>query len=105
MNTFFDLFNGFDSYSYHSEKSDDSYKLELLIPGFNKNEINIEVKNHKLIIEGNPKEETFFKKHFTKSFLISDNVDIDKINAKQENGILYLTLPESAKHRKLITIA
>ena len=80
------------------------YHIEMDIPGYDKKDINIEVKDGYLTIkaskETEDKEETknYIRRErvvgsFTKSFALGD-VDTDKIDAKFENGILNITIPK-----------
>lgn len=85
-------------------EENDEYHIEMDIPGFDKKDINIEVKDGYLTIkaskETEDKEETknYIRRErvvgsFTKSFALGD-VDTDKIDAKFENGILNVTIPK-----------
>ena len=80
------------------------YHIEMDIPGYDKKDINIEVKDGYLTVkaskETEDKEETknYIRRErvvgsFTKSFALGD-VDTDKIDAKFENGILNVTIPK-----------
>jgi len=101
-------------------ETDKSYNLELALPGFTKEDINIEIKDDSLIIssvvesKNEIKEENYIKQSFSKSsfernFYLGDNIDLDNINAKMENGILYvslgkLSLIEEQPKNKIINI-
>lgn len=85
-------------------EENDEYHIEMDIPGYDKKDINIEVKDGYLTIkaskETEDKEETknYIRRErvvgsFTKSFALGD-VDTDKIDAKFENGILNVTIPK-----------
>ena len=85
-------------------EENDEYHIEMDIPGYDKKDINIEVKDGYLTIkaskETEDKEETknYIRRErvvgsFTKSFALGD-VDTDKIDAKFENGILNITIPK-----------
>ena len=85
-------------------EENDEYYIEMDIPGYDKKDINIEVKDGYLTIkaskETEDKEETknYIRRErvvgsFTKSFALGD-VDTDKIDAKFENGILNVTIPK-----------
>ena len=87
------------------------YKIKLALPGFNKEDINIEVKEGYLTIKGERKyekkeEETKYHRTeigfgaFTRSFKLPEGVDQEKINAKHENGILTLTVEKAEKDDK-----
>lgn len=85
-------------------EENDEYHIEMDIPGYDKKDINIEVKDGYLTVkaskETEDKEETknYIRRErvvgsFTKSFALGD-VDTDKIDAKFENGILNVTIPK-----------
>ena len=80
------------------------YHIEMDIPGYDKKDINIEVKDGYITVkaskETEDKEESknYIRRErvvgsFTKSFALGD-VDTDKIDAKFENGILNITIPK-----------
>ena len=85
-------------------EENDEYHIEMDIPGYDKKDINIEVKAGYLTVkaskETEDKEESknYIRRErvvgsFTKSFALGD-VDTDKIDAKFENGILNVTIPK-----------
>jgi HSP20 family molecular chaperone IbpA len=74
------------------------------VPGTNSKQVKIEVKNSTLTIEA----ESYLERHgkpilFKRSFELSDAVDVDNIKAKNQDGVLILTLPkaESAQVKKI----
>lgn len=77
------------------------YELEMAIPGFNKEEIAITVKNDLLTVKGEKSEsmeetgvnyvqKEFEAKCFERSFQLAPGIGREKITAKYENGILKL---------------
>ena len=123
----FDLDDMFDNFfvdkSYANMKCDvyekgGNYHIEMDIPGFNKNDISIEVKNDYLTItaeKNNEKnEEDKDKKYirqernygkYQRSFYVGD-VDTDNVEAKFENGMLEVIIPKKEKvdNKKMIEI-
>jgi HSP20 family protein len=86
-------------------KEKDALHLELSAPGFNKEEIKVEVENGVLTIRGahktteESKDKTFYRKEFSygsfkRSFNLPDEYNAHNISAKYENGILKLWVPE-----------
>lgn len=82
------------------------YQIELAAPGLEKKDFNIEIKNGTLVVSAEKQEETksedknYLSREFSysslyRSFVLPDNLDADKINAKYENGVLKLKLPKS----------
>ncbi|KAJ3334328.1 hypothetical protein HDU76_000021 [Blyttiomyces sp. JEL0837] len=86
-------------------ETDTNYILHTDVPGINKDDVNITVKDDVLTISGERKsayEETDDKKHrhiverrfgkFSRSVRLPKDVDVEEVNAKMENGVLELTL-------------
>lgn len=78
---------------------EDSYSLEIAIPGFSKEDLIVEVDNNVLRIATKPFDEnevrTGFKAMaFTKQFKLSKKVNQEAISAKSVNGVLTVTLPK-----------
>jgi len=82
----------------------DKYILQAELPGFKKEDINININGDLLTISANHTEKNeenkdeYVRKEircgsYTRSFDIS-NVDVDNINAEYNNGILQLNLPK-----------
>lgn len=99
---------------------DEAYKVELAVPGFNKEDFSIEVKEGYLLISSKTEERNeekdedgkyhrreFVQRKFSRSFQLPDHVDAKAIKAGYEAGILTLTLPKTEKteDRFMIEIA
>ena len=97
-------------------EKDGSYNIEVDIPGYNKDEVNVEAKDGYLTISAEKKMETKDenekKKYFyherrygkvERSFYIGD-MDTDKISAKMENGILKIVVPKIEENSSKKTI-
>lgn len=110
-----DFFNNFFENnrepSLNVTENDKEYKLELSVPGFSKEEIQVEANGHTLTVSAskeNEKEEKdqegkvlrreFSSSSFSRSFTLSDDIEPGNITANCKDGILCLTLPKS--HRK-----
>ena len=83
---------------------DKEYKVEVSAPGFAKDELNIEIKDGVLNIKGehvsDTKEEKknysrkeFSKCSFDRTFTIPEDTT-GEVEAKFENGVIYLSLPK-----------
>ena len=99
-------------------ESDEKIVLELLVPGFEKEQINLSVENNVLTVKSElPEKEAanqeenkapkfskveFELKNFEKKFRLSDKLDQEKIQAEFKNGILTVTL---AKKEEAIPVA
>ncbi len=97
------------------EKGDKSY-IEMDIPGFKKEDINVDVANKYLTItatredKNEDKEKNYVRKErtygkFTRSFYIG-NVQEDAIDAEFKDGILTVSIPKEHKEetKKRITV-
>lgn len=102
---FFDKsFDYFDHFSTDVIDQGDSYLLQAELPGFRKEDINIDIDRDTLTITASRNEEKKEKKSnyirqerrsssYCRSFHIPD-VNKDGINASYHNGILEITLPK-----------
>lgn len=96
------------------KETQDAFEVEMAAPGMTKNDFKIELDNNVLVISSEKKQEaedkegaTYSRKEFSyQSFqrtfqLPKEVVDVDKIEAKYENGLLQLVIPkkEEAKQR------
>lgn len=86
-------------------ENENSFELEMNVPGRKKEDFKIKLENDMLTIsfekEEAKTEETkkfvkreFFTQSFSRSFTLDDKINIEGINAKYEEGILKLTLPK-----------
>jgi HSP20 family protein len=87
-------------------EKENGYHVELAAPGMTKNDFKIELNEDLLTIRTEKSEnkeeknERFTKREFNytsfvRSFRIPENVDVEKINARYENGILQLEIPKT----------
>ncbi|QSX32223.1 Hsp20/alpha crystallin family protein [Shewanella avicenniae] len=83
----------------------DNYLLKVELPEISKDDITLNVDNGYLVLTGERKHEhTDDKQHlserfygtFVRRFALPDNVKEDAIDAKFDNGMLYLRLPKTA---------
>jgi len=125
INDFFkpDWFGGFEQVHNfpavnisHGEKE---FGLELAIPGFKKDDFNIEIDNDVLTVSSETKSadggtDTHYTRRefgftsFKRTFTLPDTVDASKIHAAYEAGILKLVLPKKEealpKPKRLVEI-
>lgn len=92
-------------------ENDKEFKLEVAAPGFKKEDFKIEVKNGYLVISGETKMEEkkedekyarreFRFNSFTRSFALPENIKEETINARYNDGILFITLPKTETAKK-----
>jgi len=98
-----------------AKHKDDTFSIEVDLPGVKKEDIEIKVEDDLLTItavrkfKNEVKEEDYYlcESNFgviSRSFALSDNIDRDKIHAKFEDGRLYVTL-EKTESKKTKNIA
>jgi HSP20 family protein len=96
-------------------ENDNSFEIHVAVPGLNKEDFNIELKDGHLTVSGerkfsNEKKDKNYHAietgygSFSRSFSLPDSVDASKINAKYDKGILELTIPKDEKKAMKQTI-
>ncbi len=107
-----DLHNRFAS-TEEITTEEDKVLVKIAMPGIKKEDINLHFEKDVLTIKTKEKdlyseEETVLHSEFEvnaleKSYQLANNIDIEKIDAKLDNGILTLTLPfkEDSKPKKI----
>ena len=92
--------------STNIQEFEENYLIELNVPGFKKEDINISLENDILTIsaeqESKKEEGTYNRKEFERtsikrSFSVPEDVDKENIDAKCEHGILYVDLGKKKK--------
>lgn len=95
------------------KETESSYKFEIELPGFSENELDVSVDKNVLKIKAEkevlketekPEEKEAVKKllnervsGFFRSFILPENTDTEKINAKYDKGVLYLSIEKKEK--------
>lgn len=93
-------------------EEDDKYIIELSVPGFTKENFQINVDRNQLIVstessndssieKGKYSLKQFSSSSFKKSFHLSDDILKDEISAKCDLGILSITLPKKDEAKTL----
>lgn len=101
----------------NTREEEKAYIIEADLPGVDKESIKIDLHGNVLTISGERKDEreedkegyhlkeSFFGK-FQRSFTLPEDVDSDKIDAKNKNGVLTITLPKAPpKDKKQISVS
>lgn len=112
MDRMFNDFWGNSLESTHSMKtdvieSDHDYKLQADLPGFNKEDLHVDLKNGNLTISASHKENNDQKDDngryirrerkaasYQRSFYVGDEYKPEDVSAKYDNGVLTVTLPK-----------
>jgi HSP20 family protein len=90
------------------KEDEKGFEISLVLPGFDKNEISLKVEKETLtIMAGHEKQETENRKYswaefedvakYRRSFILSENVNVEGITAEFKNGILNISLPKVAE--------
>ena len=88
-----------------------SYRYELSTPGFTKKDLTIKIEENILEVKGERKTENkkdkgeyiskeYHTSKFFRSFNLPENVVLDEVHAKVENGITILFLPKVTPSKK-----
>jgi HSP20 family protein len=97
-------------------ESDEAFTLKVELPGFSKDDVQVEIKDDRLILRGERKRETDVQAaryhrveraygFFRRSFMLPTAVDADKAEATFKDGVLKLTLPKAEEAKpKAISI-
>ena len=93
-------------------ETNDNYELEFNVPGRKKEDFKITVDKNILTVSFEKKEEEkeenkqfikreFITQSFKRSFTLDEKINADDINAKYEDGLLFLTLPKKEEVKVL----
>jgi len=109
-NDFFGNFTEADLPAVNVKENDKEFKLEISAAGYDKGEIQVKVDNDILTISGKKEmrneggedkdkvlRQEFRSSSFYRSFSLPENIDTDKIEAVQKNGVLDIILPKMEK--------
>ena len=104
--------------SVNSTENNDSFEIDLAVPGMKKDDFTIELNDKILLISSDninddQNEKTrlneFNYSSFQRSFRVPESVELDKIKANYKNGILKIKLPKRkdsiTKPNRLIDIS
>jgi HSP20 family protein len=91
-------------------ENEGSFEIHLAVPGMSKEDFKIDLKENHLSVSGErkfaeQKDEKHFRSietqygAFNREFVLPDNVDAEKVEAKYSDGILQLVVPKNEKKR------
>ena len=89
--------------SVNSVENNDSFEIDLAVPGMKKDDFTIELNDKILVISSDNSEydqnerkrlNEFNYSSFQRSFKVPESVELDKIKANYKNGILKIKLPK-----------
>ncbi len=91
-------------------ENNDSFRLEIAVPGLNKDDFRINLENNILTISAELEDEKreegknysrkeFYYGSFSRAFTLPKTIDLEKIKADYQNGILCVILPKKDEAR------
>jgi HSP20 family molecular chaperone IbpA len=105
MDNFMDSFLGVDVNTmfgiYRYKDTDGNYIQEIECPGFNKDNLNVEVSDGLVTISGERKNNEGYERKIYKRFYLGVN---ENVEAKIEDGILYLTIKVPTEKKQKIEL-
>jgi HSP20 family protein len=92
------------------KEDDDKYTVTVEVPGIDKKDLKIRIKENSLLIEGEKKEEakeegeSYLRVersygNFRRAFSFASDLDEKKVSAEFKDGVLIVTLPKSEKEK------
>jgi HSP20 family protein len=88
-------------------ETDSDYNLDIELPGINQKDIDLKIDNNILTIKGKKEEESETKEKnysreiyygsFQRSISLPNNIKVDDVDAKYENGVLHIKIPKKAQ--------
>lgn len=103
----------FSNIAVNIKERDDDFMIEMAVPGYKKEDLNLEVDGNKLIVsaevssEVNDSGENYSRREFTygsftRSFTLPREVDVDKISASSNDGVLNISIPKPESKKKKV---
>lgn len=84
-------------FEYDVSRTENGYEVEIPVPGYKPPQIDVTLKDGVISVQGKSDRRTF-----SRSFTVPEDVDPEKIEAKVEDGMLFLRLdrrPEAQPRR------
>ena len=88
------------STDYETHKTEDGIYYVFDVPGFNKTNLKVEVEGSKLLIDGKRSYKTLHgerTKVFQRSYELGNKIDVSKLEATIEDGILSIFIPTNTE--------
>jgi len=113
--------NGLDDALWNSRKAksnvtraDNQYHVEIAVPGFAREEIQVNLVGDHLVVECTKTEfqdvvpdqihKEYGHNQISRTFLLPNEVDQDGIRCQHQNGVLGITLPIRNRKKKSVTV-
>ena len=96
-------------------EKENTFEINAILPGLKKEDINLELKDNKLVLKGERKQDTENDKahyhvkesiygSFQRSFRMPENINKDSIKAEFKDGILYVSIDKQTPSSTSIEI-
>ncbi len=80
------------SFEYDVTRTQDGYEVEVPVPGYTSDQIEVTLKDCMLSVSAKNERRTF-----SRSLMIPDDVDVESVDAQVQNGMLHLRLPRDPR--------
>ena len=91
------LTHSFNKSYYKLDNNDNEYVVEITLPGYTKEDVQVKFEKDYLRLihkETEEKKNSYWVKDFDQKIFVGNDVDTEKISGKLENGILKIVLPK-----------
>ncbi len=92
-------------------KEESGYRIDLAVPGYDRDDIDITVKDDVLTVEANIESDSQnnYKREFTvdsfrRQWTLPKSTDIEEIDASYKNGVLSVSIPSMKESRRKVKI-
>ena len=95
-------------------ETDQGYEMSLIAPGLRKEDFKLNVTDNLLTVSYEQKQESndqdaqegwlrkeYKMQSFSRSFTLDDSIDVNKITASYDNGVLHMSLPKKENARRI----
>jgi HSP20 family protein len=89
LRTLYPMSNNTNSMGMEIARSENGYTIEIPVPGFRPEQIDVTMQDDTLMISGKGD-----RRSFTRSITLTEEIDSDNVSARVDHGMLYLTLPQ-----------
>lgn len=97
------VWTGVSSATSDFRESEQGYFMSIDLPGVSKANLDIQLEGGKLIINATRKRDMLgadtAEQKISRTYVLPEHVDLEKIQAHHEDGVLYLALPKLEKAR------
>jgi len=100
-------FGGFDFNPVDVLKADGKTTFKVNVAGFQKEDLKVELKNGNLVVTGTSEvneEGSISSKQLNLQIQVGEEIAEDEVNARYENGFLFVSIPDSNQKRGGIKI-